>query len=68
MSCHSAARRNGPSLIELQKASKDESSRRATLARGQIDEAKENVTNKCSQSSAAPAQSAHSVGASGIIR
>ena len=52
MSCHSAARRYGSSLIELQKASHEESSRRATLARRHKDEAKEHVTNRCSQSSA----------------
>ena len=62
MSYHSDVRRYGPSPIELQKASQDESSRPGTLARRQTDEAKEHVMNRCSHSSVAPAQSAHSVG------
>ena len=66
MSCHSAISRYGPSPIELQKSSQDESSRRATLAPRQTDEAKGHVMNRCSQSSIAPTQSAHSAWASGI--
>ena len=66
MSCHSTISRYGPSPIDLQKSSHDESSRRATLAPLQTDEAIGHVMNKCSQPSTAPAKSAHSVGASGI--
>ena len=54
MSCHSAISRYGPSPIDLQKSSQDESSRRSTLAPLQTDEAKGHVMNKCSQSSTAP--------------
>ena len=66
MSCHSAISRYGPSPIDLQKSSQDERSRRSTLAPLQTAEAKGHVMNKCSQSSTALAQSAHSAGASGI--
>ena len=66
MRCHSAISRFGPSPIDLQKSSQDESSRRSMLAPLQTDEAKGHVMNKCSQSSTAFAQSAHSAEASGI--
>ena len=66
MSCHSAVSRYGPSPKELQKSSQNESSRQVTLARRETDEAKEHVMNRSSQSSTAPAQTAHSAGASGI--